>query len=159
MNRHNDGSILLFLDFDLMLIDPAQLDLVKCRIALDGCVMAVQFGCEIDMSVARNHYVDFAVLRGNREFIGRILGRLRRDKDPGTDAWVCGAKLKNGEETEQYGFVHGPPGSRQGAPNNNTRIRTKPVPARDLNRTQVTILSSGRIPCCSSFRRSSRILN
>jgi hypothetical protein len=35
-----------------MLIDPPQLDLIKCRIALDGRFMAVQLGRKIDVGVA-----------------------------------------------------------------------------------------------------------
>ena len=121
MNRDHDSSVLLLFNFGLMLIDPPQFDLIKCRIALDGRVMAVQLRRKIDMGVARNHYVDLAVLRGNREFIGRIHGRPRRDKRPGTDAWVCGGKLNGGKQTEQHEFGQWSSGKPWMSPNNNTK--------------------------------------
>ena len=42
-NRGHDGSIFLLVHFDLMFIDPVQLDLIEAGIALHGRFVAVRF--------------------------------------------------------------------------------------------------------------------
>ena len=129
-----------------MLIDRPKLDLIKCRIAWYGPFMAIQLRCKIDVGVARNHYVHLIVETRDREFVGGIQGRLGRDERPGADTGVCRAKLKGGKQPEHHEFAQC--SSWKPYILYHTIIRSEPVAARDLNLSQVTILSSGPIPCC-----------
>ena len=52
LNRRHDSSVLLLLHLGLLLIDPAQLDLIERRIAWYGRVVSVRLRGEIEVGLA-----------------------------------------------------------------------------------------------------------
>lgn len=60
-NRRHDSSVLLFLDLDLLLTDPAQLNLVERRIAGYRRAVSVRLGGEIEVGLAGHDYMHCAM--------------------------------------------------------------------------------------------------
>src|ERR1700739_8828 len=100
-NRRHEGSVLFLFDLRLSLVDSMQFDLIEPRISRYGRVMSVSLGCEIEVRVARHDYMHSVMQCCDGGFIGRIHGRLRRDKGPRAKARVCGSRLNSDKKCEQ----------------------------------------------------------
>src|ERR1700722_15477996 len=103
-----------------MLVDPPQLDLVECGIALYWRFVAVELRRKIQTRLACHHDVHHPFQRCDGESVRWIQRRLRRDERPGADAGVlpckiCHSKicrtklyrtrLNSGKQREQREFV------------------------------------------------------
>ena len=113
-NRRHQSSILLLRDLGLLLVDPAQPDLIECWIAWDGRVVSILFRREFEVSFARHDEMHSIVKRCDGELVCRIQGGLRRDERPGANARIRGSRIResrlNGgkQQSEQYEFTNVP---------------------------------------------------
>jgi hypothetical protein len=85
----------------LPLIDPAQLNLIKRKIAWCGRFVPVPICCEIEMSFAGHDYMHLVMQRCYGELVRRIQARLRGDERPRAKARVCYFRLNSGKQYEQ----------------------------------------------------------
>ena len=101
MNRCHYSSVLFLFNLRLPFVDPAQLNLIKRKIAWCGRLLAVRICSEIEMGFAGHDHMRPGMHGRYGEAIRRIQTGLRGDERPGANARICGSRLEGGDQYEQ----------------------------------------------------------